>query len=91
MRIFPILIATGHYYKRDHIHKINHMIKFTLHSFTVSHVIDDVMDLRDVISTSAVHGLYNRVNPLSPIPVSSITQQQKKIIKKNNQISMYNT
>ena len=64
------------------------MIKFTLHSFTVSHVIDDVMDLCDVISTFADHGLYNTVNPLSPIPVSSITQQQKKIKKKNNQISM---
>ena len=62
------------------------MIKFTLHSFTVSHVIDDVMDLRDVISTSAVHGLYNRVNPLSPIPVSSITQQQKNNKKKQSDL-----
>ena len=79
MRIFPILIATGHYYKRDHTHKINHTIKFTLHSFTVSHVIDDVMDLCDVISTFADHGLYNTVNPLSPIPVSSITQQQSDL------------
>lgn len=65
------------------------MIKFTLHSFTVSHVIDDVMDLRDVISTSAVHGLYNRVNPLSPIPVSSITQQQKKNKKKQSDLYGY--
>ena len=67
------------------------MIKFTLHSFTVSHVINYVMDLRDVISTSAVHGLYNRVNPLSPIPVSSITQQPSDLYGYNSNLHNYYT
>ena len=64
MRILPILIATGHYYKRDHTHKINHTTKFTLHSFTVSHVIDDVTGLCDVISTLADNRFQRRSQPV---------------------------
>ena len=34
--------------ERSH-HKINHTTKFTLHSFTVSHVVDDVTGSRENI------------------------------------------
>ena len=50
--------------QENHTHKINHTTKFTLHLFTVSHVIDNVTGLCDVISTLA-DNLISKKEPAS--------------------------